>query len=316
MERYNEMDFRAMFEAYGFELPNGNSGLVMCNQGAHENKTMSVTVNKGIFNCFSCGYHGSIAKVYKEMFHKWYGRPESLSADELNSYFKARQNIKVVKEVPKEFKMTPIPYESPSYTNWLAYRGISKDVADKAGAFYGGCKIQYIDDYGENKEYKVMDRVMFPIYNKDKKLVSLEMRFPFNGTESQRFKDNVKKVLYPKRSSTNLLYEEYDLNRATKLYLLEGMMDCLAFRSMTGKANTTTCFGALITNHQKELLNEFPELCYVFNNDEAGLASLESVRQFYKGKLTILKPAGNFNDVGEMAIAKFTEVEEWLKTEH
>ena len=54
---------------------------------------------------------------------------------------------------------------------------------------------------------------------------------------------------------------------------------------------------------------------YVYNNDEAGLASVETVKKFYTGKLTLLKPAGNYDDVGEMAIAKFKRVEEWLKSE-
>lgn len=316
MIKYDDMDYRYLFGECGFtDLPNGNSGIVHCPKHADVHPSMSITINKGLFNCFSCGYHGNIAKEYKNQYGHWYNPAEKISASELSAYFKARQNIKVVKEVPKGFTMTPNPYNSPAYKSWLEYRGISEEVAKEAGTFYGGVTINYVDDYGEAKSYCVMDRVMFPIYDKDKKIVNLEMRFPFSGKESEKFKATVKKVLYPKRSSTNLLYEEYKLDKTKKLYILEGLMDCLAFRSLTGIKNSTTIFGAMITKHQKELLNEYPELCYVYNNDEAGLASVETVKKFYTGKLTLLKPADNYDDVGEMAIAKFTGVEEWLKSE-
>lgn len=313
---YTEVDFREMFLECGFtHLPTGNSGLCKCPLHADNHPSMSITINRGLFNCFSCGYKGRIDKEYFLKFGHKYNPDNNVSIKDLRNYINSKQIVDTIKEYKKGFTINAERILSSTFENWLNYRGISKQVALDAKAFYGNVEIKYTDDYGKEKIYYVNNRVMFPIYNSDKKLVNLEMRYPFNGKESKAFKEKTPKVLYPKRSTTNLLYEEYNLNKSEKLYLTEGLMDCLSFRSLTNIKNSTTIFGANITNHQKDLLNKFPEICYVYNNDKAGLESVDSLKKSYRGKLTLLKPYGEFDDVGEMTMNKFKEVENWLKKE-
>ena len=313
---YTESDYRDMFIECGFtDLPKGDSGIVRCPQHEDRHPSMSITVSKGLFNCFSCHYSGQIAKLYRTTFHKAYKSNSTLSPDEILEAINRNKTVKVVKSIPEGFNFVKNEYQNPSFQNWLKYRGISKDVAKAAGAFFGGVTISYTDERGVNKSYKVMDRVMFPILDENDKVVNLEMRYPFTGQESKKFKESIRKVLYPKKSSTNLLYEYKHLDKHKKLYILEGLMDCLAFRSLTGLENTSTIFGAMITKHQLELLNEFDSICYVYNNDAAGIQSVKELRDNYKGNMSVLKPADNFDDVGEMAIAGFKEVDNWLKTE-
>ena len=314
---YTGMDYREMFLDCGFNPPTKGNKLCRCPMHEDAHPSMSIDVNRGLFHCFSCGYSGRIDKVYYEKFGHAYGKKTSYNANELRELFSRKQRyVKAPTPAKKQyFTASIVKYNSPIFTQWLEFRGIKKSVADAAGAFYGCATIEWTDEDGTKKSYKVNDRVMFPIYDKDHKMCSLEMRFPFFGNENKRFKESVKKVLYPKCSSVNLLYEQDKLDKTKKLYLLEGLMDCLSFRSLTGIKNSTTIFGAMITDHQKELLNEFPEICYVYNNDPAGLNSLESMKKFYKGKLTELKPAGDCDDVGDMAKAKFTGVKEWLTQE-
>ena len=313
---YTEAEYKEMFLDCGFDLPKGSKGMVRCTQHEDKHPSMHIDTTKGLYHCFSCGYGGRIDKKYYEEYGHSYGKKTSYNEDELKRLFFRRERPIQVQTKPQLFQASIQKYTSPVYKEWLNYRGIKPSVVDKAGAFYGSATISYVDDDGKKKEYTVRDRVMFPIYDEHHKMCSIEMRFPFLGTESERFKKTVKKVLYPKCSSVNLLYESYNLDKTQTLYLLEGLMDCLAFRSLTGIMNSTSIFGAMFTNKQKELVNEFPRVCYVYNNDVAGLNSLESLKSFYKGQLTELKPAGDFDDVGEMAIAKFDEVDKWLKTIH
>lgn len=312
---YDETDYISMFSELGFNLPKGHKGIVSCPCHTDRSPSMSINLTNGLFNCFSCGFHGRVDKLYREKTGQSYNKKSEYSIKELRSIFKTREKPRVISTKKSYFKATFETYSSGVLRDWLKYRGIKESVADTAKVFYGSVNISYKDDEGQEKTYTVHDRIVFPIYDDKHQLCSLEMRFPFFGTESKAFKDSVRKVLYPKNSSVNLLYDQENLNKREKLYVTEGLMDCLAFRSLTGIRNSTSIFGAQLTEHQKELLNEFPEVCYVYNNDPAGLKSLQSLKQSYKGKFTELKPAGNFDDVGEMTMNGFKGVEEWLKTE-
>ena len=312
---YDESDYTMMFTELDFNLPRGHSGLVSCPLHKDNHPSMSINLTTGLFNCFSCGFHGRVDKLYREKTGKAYGKKSNYSATDLRNIFKYRERPVIIPSKKDYFKATFKVCKSSILKDWLKFRGIDFSVADAAKVFYGEAKITYKNDENETKEYTVHDRIMFPIYDEKHQMCSLEMRFPFFGTESKAFKESVKKVLYPKNSSVNLLYDSENLDKTKKLYVLEGLMDCLAFRSLTGIKNSTSLFGAMITAHQKELLNEFPEVCYVYNNDTAGLKSLQSLKQSYKGIFSELKPANSYDDVGEMAMNNFKEVVAWLKTE-
>lgn len=314
---YSEADYIQMFSELGFNLPKDSKGLVSCHCHTDKNPSMSIDLQKGIFNCFSCGYHGRIDIVYKQQKSKAFTAKTCYSANSLRKLFKQRVQPKIISTGKSRFEATyEYSLDKSILKNWLNYRGIKASVADSAGAFYGNVKIKYLAADGLRKEYSIYDRIIFPIYDINHQLSSLEMRFPFTGTESKYFKEHVRKVLYPKCSSTNLLYDQENLNRTEKLYVLEGLMDCLAFRSLTGIKNSTAIFGACLTNYQLELLNTFPEICYVYNNDTAGLKSLANMKSLYTGSFTRLKPIGNYDDVGEMAMNRVPlEVNKWLQTQ-
>ena len=313
---YSESDYVQMALELGFDVPrHGSKGLVSCPQHADKHPSMSLNLTNGLFNCFSCQFHGRLDKEYYKTFGKSFGKKTEYSIQELKNTFKAREKPKILPTKKQYFQATYETYGRDVLKRWLEYRGIKPQVADLAKVFYGTATITYVNEEGLEKTYSVRDRVMFPIYDVDKKLCSLEMRFPFFGTEPAKFKEVVKKVLYPKNSSVNLLYEQYKLDKTKKLYVLEGLMDCLTFRSLTGIANSTSIFGANLTNHQIDILNEFPTVCYVYNNDKAGRTSLFKMKESYKGVFTELKPANQFDDVGEMAMNHFSEVTEWLKME-
>lgn len=311
---YSESEYRDMFEDCGFVIPKGRRGLVSCPNHSDRHPSMHIDVSNGLYHCFSCGCGGRIDKKYLETFGHSYGKKTFYSDQELLKILEKRNKPITIQTEKQFFEVEVQKYEHPIYKKWLQYRGISPEVADKVGAFYGAATIFFIDDEsGEKRQYTVHDRVMFPIYNVDKKLCSMEMRFPLFGTEPEKFKSSIKKVLYPKCSSVNMLYEQYNLKKDETLYVLEGLMDCLAFRSLTGLQNSTSIFGAIFTELQKKLINEFPKVCYVYNNDSAGLKSLDLFTSFYTGELHTLKPADDFDDVGEMAIAKYGDIESWLK---
>ena len=317
---YSESDYTQMALDLGFNLPRSKSkGMVSCCKHQDKHPSMSIDLVNGLFNCFSCGYKGHLASEYKKEFGKYFNASEERSyLNNFRSVLDIAYHPRVEKK--REFFSYKInkKYDCRILRDWLAYRGISEKVSKASQVFYGAVDIEYYDEIKEQKRtYTIHDRVIFPILNEKRKVCSLEMRFPLFGNEPENFKESVRKVLYPKQSTTNLLYEQYKLNKDKKLYVLEGLLDCLAFRSLTDLENSTSIFGASITKHQLEVLNTFQDVCYVFNDDEAGWKSVQQLRENYNWNFTTLKPL--LNAVGEMAkySQKFSneDISKWLLTE-
>lgn len=319
MANYDEFDFRDMFSQCGFNIPsNIISGMVRCPEHTDNHPSMSVDVQAGIYHCFSCGMSGHIVKLYRQKFGQLYQKESSSRNIGLTKFYTRtpsnNDGIQNILSGP-EIRFTASFREYLDKTllkNWLAYRGINLKVATASNVNYGIVDINYTNQKGEKLNYSVEGRIIFPVYNSKGKLSSIEMRYPFFAGQSDK---TIKKCLYPKGSSTNMLYEEFKLDSKKKLYVLEGLMDCLAFRSLTGIQNSTSIFGANLTKLQLQKLNKFPEVCYVYNNDGPGLNSVQTLFENYKGKFTVLAPSGTFDDVGEMAISKFQEVDKWMKQE-
>ena len=88
-----------------------------------------------------------------------------------------------------------------------------------------------------------------------------------------------KKVLYPKHSSTNTLFQFEHLDTTKPLYFLEGLMDLGVLRSDSYFKNSTSVFGASIGQRQQYFLKKFSELIYIADHDKAGLISIQRLKE-------------------------------------
>lgn len=317
-----------ILNAIGWPVPKRDNGMVSCPMHTDKTPSMSINLNKALYHCFSCGAHGSLFSKYREVYGKPYKINQSKMMVSSFSIFKQKTR----EEIEEDLIETPIPHfvvtEHPEtcmvFFEWLKYRGISLDVAGLAGLKYGSADIHVIkSESTEELKYTINSRVMIPIIEKGH-LLSVEFRYPFLKTSPKTYKNGtpIKKCLYPKGSSTNTLYLIDHLDKNTDLYVLEGIMDCLAFRSLTGIKNSTALMGASITKRQLLLLTKFcRKVIYVYNNDKAGLGSLKTMREAFDGKFSMklysLKPLEGCDDVGDMAQAgnlQKDKIDAWLKT--
>lgn len=315
-----------ILNSIGWPVPKRDNGMVSCPMHTDKTPSMSINLNKALYHCFSCGAHGSLFSKYKEVFGKSYKLNQGKVISNSLMIFKSKTREEIEEEllespVPK-FTMTQHPETCMVFFEWLKYRGISLDVAGKAGLTYGSADIHAKD--GDNDiSYTISSRVMIPIVERGH-LISVEFRYPFLKSSPKTYKNGtpIKKCLYPKGSSTNTLYLIDHLDKNTDLYVLEGIMDCLAFRSLTGIKNSTALMGASITKRQMLLLTKFcRKVIYVYNNDEAGVNSLKLMKSGFEGKFSMklysLKPLEKCDDVGEMAQRediKRKDIDAWLKT--
>jgi DNA primase len=169
--------------------------------------------------------------------------------------------------------------------------------------------------------------MMIPIYEKGK-LISFEARDIY---DKQHWEEKIKKagknpddysykkVLYPKSSSVNTLYQLDELNKNEKLYVVEGLMDVISLRTNAFFANSTCTFGATITERQFYLLSQFKEIWLIPNNDGPGLNVIKKFKE--RGDisnvtiLTLPKTLKDVNDILQGKDNRFSCLEDLLNTD-
>lgn len=271
-----------------------------------KNPSCGISLDKGIYNCFACGSHGNIESLFKQITGEDLYKTLGIQNDPFSNW---ARNYDYWDKEAEEFtgKVDPLhidftcdlsqtipAYNNPLSRDYLKSRGITSEVSS-------GMNIRYSDSIMiMGKEY--VKRILIPIYEKGK-LISVEAR---------RIEDNDEpKVLYPRGSSVNTLYDIDNLNINEPVYCTEGLMDMAVLRGCKEFKNSTTIFGATLTNRQKQLISTFKQFVYIPDNDDVGLKVLEKLSALQTGNIYYLKVPTTINgiaikDVGDLPKARVT----------
>ena len=261
----------------------------------HNDKTPSFSIHKdGYYKCFSCSETGSLNKlVYKltgKSIYKFFNITDINSFHFENSIKDIKDNNKLrdsfeVKEVEVKGNLLDIKESKDiKLIEYVNKRNLSNYFIDYFDIKYCTyCKVN-------GTEFR--NRIMIPIYD-DGRLTGYEGR---DFTKSQK-----PKVLYNKGTNVSTLFNNDNLNRNETLILVEGIMDLpLIFSEIT--ENVTCLFGAVITNKQKKLLNEFKEVTYFQDHDLAGDNSVKELDNFIEKEFYIAKSDKEGQDPGDLNI--------------
>lgn len=236
----------------------------------HEDKTPSLYIHleDGVFRCFSCKRQGSIESLFKEYVGESLYKTLGITYNEFSSFANRPQAaIANFEELDKEVEIAVegniLPYSSSSAVmGYLRRRGIKSSVAD-------AMKFRFAEKVYINKTY-FANRLLIPIYEKGK-LISIEGR-DITGEQKP-------KVLYPRGSSVNSLYELANLSTEKPLYVVEGLMDLALLRAYPDFANSTAIFGAALTQRQLYLLKKFEKVIVIPDNDSAGFGTIKTLQE-------------------------------------
>lgn len=266
----------------------------------------------GLFHCFGCGKGGNLTTAFweerGESAYKYFGIQKDGSA-----LYTSKETISQIVDEEELYEEAPDvkltvgeniikATNSALAVNYLASRGLPSSVISKYNIFYCD-KEKVVDDLNTNLPLNKRttwfeNRLMIPIYE-NKNLISIEGRDVLNNSKNLP-KELYHKVLYPKGSSLKTLYNLEKLDRNQPLYLTEGLMDLMALQTHPSFKNCTTIFGAGVNDRQLYLLNKFPEVIYIINNDTAGWKSLKNVGRGYKGLLRYAVPPKGCDDIGDI----------------
>lgn len=282
--------------------------MIKCINDEHNDHhaSMSVSLSKGLCNCFACGYSKRLTTAYYEKTGSSIYKDIGLSCPARALSFRRHvPDYVTFEKLPDvDFTFDGQLYsvrDSESALRWAESRGFSASFCDVNNIrFSPKFKTFQTSDPNNKDEMSFFhDCVVIPIFEKHK-LVSFEARDVL-GKEAwkKRLIENgakdideksYRKVLYPKHSSINTLFQYEQLDTSKPLYITEGLMDMLSLRTDPHFKNSSCMFHCNPTERQIYLLKKFKEVIYVVDNDIPGWKACLKLMEAIPGKVSFLRP--------------------------
>lgn len=259
--------------------PGGKDLLIRCLNPDHDDKNPSLRVDKttGIFNCFSCGFSGSIFEHFGEKAN-WLqirrDRVKSIIADKLHEA--TGHNIPA----------NAVPFDQ----DW---RGISRDTYRKFEAF-------------QHSNPEFIGRVVFPVRNISHKIIGFCGRHQGDGVPKYLFHPaKIKLPLFPIVKPIQ-----------GSIILVEGIMDMINLHDK-GLTNAICMFGVNSFTEDKLNLLKIQGISAIYtfmDNDEAGQNGADKIRKLVEdNELEIQNiTMQNVKDPGELTASKVIKLKEKL----
>ena len=286
--------------------------LVRCINPNHidRNPSCSISLDKGVGKCWSCGFSFSLKSFYYQKFgrsiFKDLGIPRSFI---ITPQIEELADLSQVPET--DFKLTGqfLPLGSNDLIKkWIKNRGFNQQHLENLGVKYmrTGRTVKTSDPTNKEEWRYYSDVAFIPIFE-GKDLLCFEARQLRTEEEWLKYLKNkninitekkYKKVLYPKNSSTKTLYKLNYLDQNEPLYVVEGLMDVISLRTHRLFQNSTCTFGRSIKERQFYLLSKFKKIIVIPNNDQQGILAMQQ----FKGKnnVFILPLPISIKDVNEI----------------
>ena len=286
--------------------------------------SLSISLDKGLYHCFSCGYGGSLKNLYYEKFGRSIYRDLGIKRS-LNLYNNEveKADLSLIPETDFGFEGKWFPMNATDLSkNWMKSRGFNSELMNTLGVKYLKYGRTYKRSDPTNKEHWrfYSEMTMIPIYE-NRKLLCFEARQLRNEEDYLKYLESkgkditdktYKKVLYPKNGSTKTLYRLDYLDTKKPLYVVEGLMDVLSLQTHELFLNSTCTFGNLVKERQYYLLNRFDEIILIPNNDIGGISQLEKWKDKHPNikVLWLPKQVKDVNDILQKKIPGWTSIQD------
>lgn len=254
-----------------------------------------VNPDKGMFNCFKCGFRTGVYDVFDfvaqtEGISKYkaqirlareYQRttPTDLYDSVYNSLYGEDEEpfpyeIRAISGLPTAAKKLALPATGPAW-DYLLGRGFTiDDVLDLSVHAVGSGDSPIFDADGKRRG-NLEDRVIFPVYGGDRDLVSWQARtidpnYAFNDKYMACPGSDLAKTLYP-------YVEPY----ADHVVLVEGILDAVAVRRVGEPVSAYAVFGKKLSEEQMLLLQSWgvKEVTLFFDKKDAKKEMIKIVEE-------------------------------------
>ncbi len=255
-------------------VPKGKDYVVSCLNPEHADRNPSMRVDQitGIFQCFSCGYKGSLFVHFGEKASLLHLRRELV---------KKKIREKRAESVGLSFPPSALPYVG----NW---RGIRPETYRKFEAFQ------------EHETF--IGRIVFPIRDISGKIVAFNARHMTGGTP--------KYLINPPGARMPLFPSKVEAIQGSVI-LVEGIYDMINLHDK-GLTNAVCCFGTRNINEDKLSilrLQGIEEAIVFFDGDEAGQNAAVKVKEMCEATDLLTRNVNLENtDPGGLSEAQVTKL--------
>jgi DNA primase len=259
--------------------------------------SMSVSKEKQIYTCFSCGATGNVFNFIMDYEHISFIESVKIAAD------KAGINLNIdidkkVKPTSKLYEIYDLSYkfyqnninteEGTIAKEYLAKREISEDIIKEFGiglsSFASLTELLIKKEYKEKelldsglcikKDTTIKDifynRIMFPLFDLSGKVVAYSGRV-YNSEDTSKYINTKETEIFKKGELLYNYHRAKDKARQTQtIYVMEGFMDVIAAH-IAGIDNVVATMGTAVTKEQASLMKKLAKnvvLC--FDSDQAG----------------------------------------------
>lgn len=302
----NSVDIVDVISDYLPLTAKGKNFFGVCPFHADHSPSMSVSREKQIYTCFSCGASGNVINfvmdyenidfkealkkladkagisfeignikkipVKNQKLYEIFETSQKIYQNNLNSEvgIKAKQYLKdrdINNDIIKEFGIGLSIKENYLLTNILKKKGYNDKELIDSGLVGNG-------DNGLHDIY--YNRIMFPLYDLNGKVVGYSGRI-YDMKDTSKYINTKETAIFKKGE---LLYNYHkakdDARKQGKIIVMEGFMDVIAAYKV-GIKNVVATMGTAVTSNQANLLKRMAkEIILCFDGDEAGAKATSS----------------------------------------
>lgn len=279
----------------------GKNFVCVCPFHDDHSPSMSVSSDKQIYKCFSCGAAGNVFTFVENYEQVPFAEAVSIVANKIGMKFDSREQVKKSNHHKVEFEIMSLTlkfYQNNLKTelgkearDYLAARHIDNEAINEFGIGLSIDKSDALYTFLINKKYdmkKLTDlglinlnknsiydtftrRIMFPLWNKDGEVVGFSARIYRNEKDTSKYVNSKETIIF-KKGETLYNYhnaKEY-IKREKKVIIVEGFMDAIRL-SVNGIKNVIALQGTALTKEQIELIKKLrTKVILCLDNDNAG----------------------------------------------
>jgi len=283
----------------------GTSYFGLCPFHDDKNPSMSVSGEKKIFNCFSCGTKGNV--IY------FVAKYNNISIEQATLLLAKRAGIKIeerfINEDAKQKRFYNIMNEAYNFYHfylqnteeglealkYLHERGISTAEIEKFKIGLAPSASNYLNQALIKKDITDLDqielglvrdrdgkihdifreRIMFSISNSFGQIVGFSGRI-YNNSDQAKYINSIDNYIFHKGEILYNLNNAIDsIRRLNQIFIFEGFMDVIAV-SRANILNAVATMGTALTDdHIKQIIKITKNIVLFFDGDEAGIKAMK-----------------------------------------
>lgn len=224
------------FKKIVYRLSGTNNVVISCLSGVHKdvNPSMSISLDKELFHCFSCGFSGN-----KKMLFEALGI-EQEPYDQDNILDRQQVAIQLLRDKLENFRnkhLDAIEYPDDAETFCEGFKLVGAETIQRFHAF-------------TTDSYNLSNYLCFPILHNNKIISIIGRHFQDKPTDS-----SPKYLILPAGAKIgNVLFPIDEIQDCSTIIMVEGLFDMLKMWDI-GYTNTVCLFGLNLTDsHIKSLL--------------------------------------------------------------